>query len=63
MITHYENGSATGEWLRLMAEIEHEPSIPMESVCRDGQIYWRVGGEHGVLIADRAEAEALAKVA
>lgn len=63
MITHYANDSATGQWLRLCAEIEHEPQIPLESVCRGGKIYWQVGGSNGVLVEDKAEAEQLARVA
>lgn len=49
MLTHYENDSSTGEWLRLMADMEHE-ELPIDIEQRsDG---WVVGG---VLVVDTLE--------
>jgi hypothetical protein len=42
MITHYMNDSSTGEWLRLMADMEHEQQIPIDVDPDDG--WWVVGG-------------------
>jgi hypothetical protein len=56
---HYMNDSATGEWLRLMADMEHEPEISIEVDPDDGM--WIVGGVVKVLsIIDALE---LARVA
>jgi hypothetical protein len=41
-IVHYSNDSATGEWLRLMADMEHEQEIPVEVDPDDG--WYIVGG-------------------
>jgi hypothetical protein len=39
-ITHYQNDSATGEWIRLMIELSNEPEIAVDP--DDG--YFVVGG-------------------
>jgi hypothetical protein len=59
VITHYTNDSCTGEWLRLMADMEHEPEISIDVDPDDG--YWVVGGI--VKVATLAAALELAKAA
>ena len=61
MFSHWNgNGeSSTGEWMRLMAELEHEPEIPIDVDPHDG--YWVVGGI--VKVATLAAALELAKAA
>lgn len=49
MFSHWNgNGdSATGEWMKLMADMEHEPEISLEMDPNDGM--WIVGGVVKVL--------------
>lgn len=48
MITHYDNDSANGEWLKLMADLESEESITPAQVVRTESV-----------ILDRATAKAI----
>jgi hypothetical protein len=59
MYTHYMNDSATGEWLRLMADMEHEQEISLDVDPNDG--WWIVGGV--VKVEKYEDAMALARAA